>query len=159
MSLGPQWGLGVLFGCFCRGKRLALGRGHLERTWAARWARAAATGSGGGKASGDATHPSHVGFVADPSVLQDAKQHFGRALRRQISSHTWWNSFLGAEGHTSHLRSVTPRFAAKRFLLPEHCAALVTALQEYSVHDAHIHAATRRSATAEQSCCKASAPA
>ncbi len=68
-------------------------------------------------------------------------------------------AFLGAEGHTSHLRSVTPRFAAKRFLLPEHCAALVTALQEYSVHDAHIHAAARRSATAEQSCCKASAPA
>ena len=34
MSLGPQWCLGVLFGCFCLGKRLALGRGHLERTWA-----------------------------------------------------------------------------------------------------------------------------
>ena len=33
MSLGPQWCLGVLFGCFCLGKRLALGRGHLERTW------------------------------------------------------------------------------------------------------------------------------
>ena len=35
LSLGPQWCLGVLFGCFCLGKRLALGRGHLERTWAA----------------------------------------------------------------------------------------------------------------------------
>ena len=64
MSLGPQWCLGVLFGCFCLGKRLALGRGHLERTWAAPLRRGpAATDSGGGKTSGDATHPSHVGFV------------------------------------------------------------------------------------------------
>ena len=44
MSLGPRWCLGVLFGCFCLGKRLALGRGHLERTWAARLARAGADG-------------------------------------------------------------------------------------------------------------------
>ena len=71
MSLGPQWCLGVLFGCFCLGKRLALGRGQLERTWAARLRRGpAATGSGGGKTSGDAKNPSHAGFVLLASVLQ-----------------------------------------------------------------------------------------
>ena len=160
MSLGPQWCSGVLFGLLLPWQAPRARPGAFGTDLGSPVRRGpAATGSGGGKTSGDAKHPSHVGFVADPSVLQDAKQHFGRALRRQISSHTWWNSFLGAEGHTSHLRSVTPRFAAKRFLLPEHCAALVTALQEYSVHDAHIHAATRRCATSEQSCCKASAPA
>ena len=46
MSLGPQWCLGVLFGCFCLGKRLALGRGHLERTWAAPKARDGGDGLG-----------------------------------------------------------------------------------------------------------------
>ena len=156
MSLGPQWCLGVLLGLLLPGQAPRARPGAFGTDLGSPLARA---GGDGFLGRGDATHLSHVGFVADPSVLQDAKQHFSRALRRQISSHTWWNSFLGAEGHTSHLRSVTPRFAAKRFLLPEHCAALVTALQEYSVHDAHIHAATRRSATAEQSCCKASAPA
>jgi len=85
------------------------------------------TGSGGGKPSGDATHPSQVGFVADPSVLLDAKQHFGRALR-PLSSHVV-ALFLAAEGRRSRLRSATPRFGAKRYLLLKHCAALVTALQ------------------------------
>ena len=46
MSLGPQWCWGVLFGCFCLGKRLALGRGHLERTWAAAKVRAGGDGLG-----------------------------------------------------------------------------------------------------------------
>ena len=54
MSLGPQWCLGVLFGCFCLGKRLALGRGHLERTWAGPKARVG--GDGLGRREGEWRH-------------------------------------------------------------------------------------------------------
>ena len=69
MSLGPQWCLGVLFGCFCLGKRLALGRGHLERTWWT-WAKqTCGTGDDGLGRSADATHPPRVGFVLIASVL------------------------------------------------------------------------------------------
>ena len=65
MSLGPQWCLGVLFGCFYLGKRLALGRGHFGTDLGSPlWRGPAATGSGGGKTSGDATHGSHGRFVA-----------------------------------------------------------------------------------------------
>ena len=85
MSLGPQWCLGVLFGCFCLGKRLALGRGHLERTWSPLRRGPAATGSGGGKASGDATHPSQVGFFLLSSVLQPlASQRVLRGAKLRI---------------------------------------------------------------------------
>ena len=48
----------------------------------------------------------------DPSVLQDAKQHFGHALRG-CSPRTRSGAFLAAEGRRSCLRSATPRFAAK----------------------------------------------
>ena len=113
MSLGPQWCLGVLFGCFYLGKRLALGRGHLERTWAALRRGSAATGSGGGKASGDATHGSHGRFVHGSSVLQDANEHFGRALRgflEALFSHLWWqHHILIARDHTFRLRLLLPR--------------------------------------------------
>ena len=64
MSLGPQWCLGVLFGCFCLGKRLALGRGHLERTWWTWAEQGCGAGNDGLGRRGDATHASHVGFVA-----------------------------------------------------------------------------------------------
>ena len=107
MSLGPQWCLGVLLGLLLPGRAPRARPGAFGTDLGSPLRRGpAATGSGGGKTSGDATHPSHVGFVAYPSVLQDAKQHFGRALRRQISSHTWFFAFLGAEGHTSHLSTV-----------------------------------------------------
>ena len=55
------------------------------------------------------------------------------------------DAFLAAEGRRSCLRSATPRFAAKRYLLLKHCAALVTALQEYSVRARRTH--SRRSKT------------
>ena len=51
MSLGPWWWLGVLFGCFCLGKRLALGRGafgtDLVDLGPSRRVEPGTTGSGG----------------------------------------------------------------------------------------------------------------
>ena len=105
MSLGPQWCLGVLFGCFCLGKRLALGRGHLERTWAALRRGSAATGSGGGKASGDTTHPPLVGCVAPCKASVSAKlECFTRSSGRVFRS----------------ARSAETRRAQKRFLEGPH---------------------------------------
>jgi len=65
------------------------------------------------------------------------------------------DAFLAAEGRRSCLRSATPRFAAKRYLLLKHCAPLVSALQLRSaaeLHHAHAFTAApqrERSATAE----------
>ena len=49
----------------------------------------------------------------DPSVLQDANEHFGRALRgflEALSSHLWWqHHILIARDHTFRLRLLLPR--------------------------------------------------
>ena len=132
MSLGPQWCLGVLLGL------LLPGQAPRARPGAFGTDLGSPLGAGRRRrvlGRGDATHLSHVGFVADPSVLQDAKQHFGHALRGCSPRTRSGNAFLAAEGRRSCLRSATPRFAAKRYLLLKHCAALVTALQLRSAAD------------------------
>ena len=112
-------------------------------------ARQARTGDDGLGRRGNATHPSRVDSSHDPSVLQDTNNILverspaspAAALRARVVA----DAFLVAEGRRSRLRSATPRFAAKRYLLLKHCAALVTALQEYSVRARRTH--SRRSKT------------
>ena len=72
-------------------------------------------------------HPSHVDFVARILVSYRTLSNILVALSRRCSPRTRrGDAFLGAERRTSRLRSVTPRFTAKRFLLLKHCTALVT---------------------------------
>jgi hypothetical protein len=108
MSLGPQWCLGVLFGCFLPGQAPRARPGAFGTDLKA--ARQARTGDDGLGGRGNATHPSHVGFVADPSVLQDAKQHFGRALSAAVFlAYVVAGSHLTARDHTFRLRRRLPR--------------------------------------------------
>ena len=81
MSLGPQWCLGVLFGCFLPGQAPRARPGAFGTDLKA--ARQARTGDDGLGGRGNATHPSHVGFVARILVsYRTLSNILGRALRR-----------------------------------------------------------------------------
>ena len=83
MSLGPQWCLGVLLGLLLPGQAPRARPGAFGTDLGSPLRRGpAATGSGGGTTSGDATHPSQAGFVLLASVLQ------ALARRESVSQRT-----------------------------------------------------------------------
>ena len=106
---------GRAFGCFCLGKRLALGRGHLERTWARPKARAGGDGLEAKRRRRlNETPEARSADSSDPSVLQDAAKLWSRSPRL-LAAHARCldlHQLLIAEDRTFRLRLRTSRLSA-----------------------------------------------